>query len=310
MKVWTKITYHWDEGSQEFVVDEAASKWHEHDGPVDQCKKGGAPTPDPAIGQAAQDNIALGREWLNFSREQFAIGNERQKAIDELTGEVGKQQLSDSKLASERATQQWDRYQKLFQPIEDRFVSDAMGYDTPERQEAAAAAAKAGVISAANQQKQQGLREAAAMGINPASGRYAGIARTAETQTALGAADAENKARMQVEATGMALREGAANLGRGATSNSATQTALGLNAGNAAVGTAMGAEGNFRANQGVMQSGFQGGIGANTSGAGIYNQMYQNQLSAWDSKNQAQAAAIGGIAQAVGNGAGMYMAMV
>lgn len=265
-------------------------------------KKGGggsAPAPDPAIGKAALENIKLGKDWLSFAKDQFAVGNKRQAQVDALSDQVTRQQLADSKLASQRGSEQFERYKRLFQPVEDRIVSDAMTYDTPEKQAAAAAAAKTDVIGSAAAAEARNERQMASMGINPASGRFAGIDRAGDLQTALAAAGAQNKAREQVKMTGMALREGVANMGRGATSTAAQQTSLGLSAGGAAMGTALGAEGNFRANQGVMAQGFQGGIGANASGAGIMNQQYGSQLNAWGMKEQADAtgtaALMGGI---------------
>lgn len=307
MKVWTKVSYQWDEAAQEFVVDEAASESFEYDGPVAECKKGGAPMPDPAIGEAAKSNIALGKEWLAFAKQQFAIGNERQKDVDALSDQVTKQQLVDATQASKRGSEQYDRYKRLFQPVEDRIVQDAINYDTPQKQAEAAAAAKADVLTAGQQAEERSARQAAAMGINPASGRYAGIDRAADLQTALASAGAQNKAREQVKMTGMALREGVANMGRGATSTAAQQTSLGLTAGNSAVGNQLQAEGNFRANQGTMASGYQAGINANTAGAGILNQQYGNELNAWNAKQQASANNIAGITGAIGTFGGLAL---
>lgn len=270
---------------------------------------GSAPSPDPRIGQAALDNVALGKEWLSFSREQFAIGNKRQAELDVMSKEISQQQLSDAQLASERGSEQFERYKRLFQPVEDRMISEAQTYDSPEAQAKAAGEAKADVLGASAEAKQRGQRQMASMGINPASGRFAGIDRAGDLDTALASAGAENTARERVKATGMALREGVANMGRGATSTAAQQTSLGLSAGGAAMGTALGAEGNFRANQGVMAQGFQGGIGANASGAGIMNQQYSSELNAWGAKQQSDAQGTAGLMGAVGTGIGAYAAL-
>lgn len=310
MRIWTKTFYKWDDAAQQYVVDEAISTSIEYDGPVAELKKdSAAPTPDPAIGQAAKDSIALGKDWLSFAKDQFAVASDRQANLDQITGDVVSQQLADTKLASERSTQQFDRYTNLFQPAEDRMVQDAMGYDTPERQAQAAAEAKADVLRNADQAKQRGTREMAAMGIDPTSGRHAGITRAGDIDTALGAAQAENNARKQVETTGMALREGVANFGRGATATSAQQASIAQGGGNSAVGNQGAAEGNFRANTGIMQSGFQGGIGAYGQGAGIMQNQYQSELSSWAANQQAKAANTAGIASALGTGIGAYAAL-
>lgn len=272
-------------------------------------KKGGgsAPAPDPNVGKAALENVKLGKDWLSFAKEQFEVGNQRQANVDSLSNQVTLQQLDDAKLASQRGSEQFERYKSLFQPVEDRIVSDAMTYDSPENQAAAAAAAKADVLGSAADAEASSQRQMASMGINPASGRFAGIDRAGDLQTALAAAGAQNKAREQVKMTGMALREGVANMGRGATSTAAQQTSLGLNAGSSAMGNKLAAEGNWQANNGIMAQGFQGGIGANASGAGILSQQYGNQLNAWSAKQQSDAQGAAGMMGAVGTlgGAGI-----
>ena len=47
---------------------------------------------DPMVGfagimqaQAAQAQVQLGQNWLDFAEEQFAVGNKRQEKIDALT---------------------------------------------------------------------------------------------------------------------------------------------------------------------------------------------------------------------------------
>lgn len=274
-------------------------------------KKGGgsAPAPDPNVGKAALENIKLGKDWLSFAKDQFKVGNARQAKVDALSDQVTRQQLSDAKLASQRGSEQFERYKRLFQPVEDRIVSDAMTYDSPKKQAAAAAAAKADVLGSAADAEARSQRQMASMGINPASGRFAGIDRAGDLQTALAAAGAQNKAREQVKMTGMALREGVANMGRGATSTAAQQTSLGLNAGSSAMGNKLAAEGNWQANNAIMGQGFQGAIGANASGAGILNQQYGNQLSAWSAKQQADATSAAGLMGGLGTLGGAALMM-
>lgn len=254
---------------------------------------GDAPDADPQIGQAALMNAKTGEDWLTFARDQFAESTKRQDKVDSLTNEVTNQQLDDMRKASSRSDIEWDRYNTLFKPVEDRMVSDALNYDTPEAQAKAAAEAKADVMSNASQAQQQNQRQMASMGIDPRSGRFAGVDRGNDLSTALAAAGAQNGAREQVKATGMALREGVANFGKGATSTAAQQVGLGLQAGNSAAGNQLGAENNFRANGQIMAQGFQGAQQGYSNQASALNQQYSNQISAQGVSNQA--------AQAQGN---------
>lgn len=248
---------------------------------------GSAPDADPQVGAAALKQAETGQQWLDFAKTQFAESTVRQDKVDALTKEVTTQQLDDMRKASSRSDDQWSRYNNLFKPIEDRMVSDAANYDTPEAQAKAAAEAKADVMSNASQAQQQNQRQMASMGIDPRSGRFAGVDRGNDLSTALAAAGAQNGAREQVKATGMALREGVANFGKGATSTAAQQVGLGLQAGNSASGNQLGAENNFRANGQIMAQGFQGAQQGYAGQASALNQQYSNQISAQGVSNQA-----------------------
>lgn len=271
-------------------------------------KKGSkAPSPDPNIGKAALMNAELGRDWLAFAREQFDIANERQAELDELTKLIGQQQIEMSDRQMRWSEEDRQRYQDLFQPLEDRFVEEASTWDSPERQAQRAAEAKADVLQNAAAQRAASQRQAASMGVNPASGRFQGLERASELQTALAAAGAQNQARDQVRKEGMAMRADAVNIGRGLPAQSAQAASLGLAAGNSALAGAQGAHGAFMGNTQIMGQGFQGAMSGYANMANILNQQYQNQLQAWAANQQATASGIGGIAGAIGTGIGLAL---
>lgn len=269
--------------------------------------KGGsapAPAPDPAIGQAAQANVELGKEWLSFAKEQFADGNVRQAATDALNTKVINQQLSTQDQANTWAQQDRERTLKTFQPVEDAFVKTAQEYDTPEKQAAAAAAAKADVVANANLQQQASARQMASMGVNPESGRFAGITRAQDTNTALAAAGAQNNARQIVRDKGLALKADAINMGKGLASSTAAAYGIGTNAGNSAVANNASGNSNFYQNAGVMGQGFSGAIGANNSAGSMLSNLYGNQLNAWSQQQQANATSSAGVGSMFGTIAG------
>lgn len=274
-------------------------------------KKGGssAPDPDPRIGEAALMNAELGRDWLAFAREQFNIANERQAELDELTKLIGQQQIEMSERQMRWSEEDRRRYQDLFQPLEDRFVEEASTWDSQERQAQRAAEAKADVLQNAAAQRAASQRQAASMGVNPASGRFQGLDRASDLQTALAAAGAQNQARDQVRKEGMAMRADAVNVGRGLPAQSAQAASLGLSAGNSALAGAQGANASFMNNTNIMGQGYQGAMSGYSNMANILNQQYQNQLQAWAANQQATATGIGGIASAIGTGIGAYAAL-
>ena len=340
---------------------------------------GSAPAPDPLIGQAAMENAKLGKEWLSFAKEQFAVGNERQEITDALTGRVTEQQIESQDKAAKRSDQQWSDYNAMYRPIERMNMLDALGaqnmtdeqvmelinsqntnelsrlqaeYDANiaainekhgqnsvdattmidaetkrfEAQKAsisdvsnqvmaqrragsvaegnAASEAKADVVANYGQQKEMAARQMASMGVNPASGKFAGVTRAQDTNAALAAAGAQNNARNMVRQQGIALRADQANYGRGGSSVAAQQAGIGLNSGNSAVANNASANANFYQNAGMMNQGFQGNIGANTSAGNMLNTLYGNQVQAWSAEQQANATSAAGIGSMVGTIAG------
>lgn len=277
-------------------------------------KKGGgsAPSPDPQIGKAALAQAETGQEWLDFAKEQFDIGNKRQEDTDALNKRVIEQQLGIADQQNDWAMADRDRYEKVFQPIEDEFIEQATNYDTPEKQAEAAAEARADVISSAQGAKAQNMRQMEAMGVNPNSGRFAGISRAGDLDTALAAAGAQNNARTQVRDKGLALKADVANLGRGLPAQSAQATSLGLGAGSSAAGINQQGNNNFFQNQQGMNQGFAGQMKGYAGQAGTLNNLYNSQLQAWSIQQQANAASssglFGGIGSLLGTGIGAYAA--
>jgi len=262
---------------------------------------GSAPAPDPQIGQAALMNAELGEDWLDFAKEQFTAGNIRQEDMDALTTAVIDQQLATAEQQQEWATEDRERYTETFQPLEDEFIQEAKDYASPERQERLAAEAKADVMSSADQQRQISQRQMASMGLNPASGRFQGVQRSGDLNTALASAGAQNNARNMVRDKGLALKADAINMGRGLPSQASTAAGMGLSAGNYAVGNQQTANQNFYANQGVMNQGFSGAMQGYSNQGNILNNLYGNQVNAWSAQQQANAASAAGTGQLFGS---------
>lgn len=270
-------------------------------------KKSKAPAPDPQIGEAAKMQAQIAGEWLDFSKEQFAIGNERQKDIDALTKRVTEQQLATQDQANAWAKEDRDRYKSVFQPMEDQYVKDAQNWDSAERQDKLASEAKADVLSSAAQQRGATQRSMAAMGVSPTSGRFAGVDRAGENQTTLAAAGAQNTARNTVRSQGMAMKADALNIGKGLPAQAAAGAGLGLTAGSSALNGNLAANASWGQNNSIMSNGFQGAAAGYGQQASILNQQYQNQLSAWNAQQQANASGTAGLWSGIGTAAGMGM---
>lgn len=270
--------------------------------------KGGsqAPTPDPNIGKAAIMQAETGERWLGFAREAFAISNERQAELDQLTKQVTALQMGIMGDQAEWSRSDRQRYESQFRPLEDEFVREAREYGSPERQAQAAAEAKADVQMAGAGARDAARRDAASMGLNPASGRFAGMDRAAEMGTALASAGAQNTARQQVRDKGLALKADAVNLGRGLPAMSAQGAGISLGAGSGAVGLNQGNQALFQQSAGIMGQGF-GGQMAGYAGMGqTLNQQYSTQVAAWDAQQRHAAAGMAGIGSFLGGITGLF----
>lgn len=220
-----------------------------------------APSPDPNIGIAALKGAETGEAWLDFMKGQAKISNQW-------------------------AMEDRDRYQSVFQPLENQFVKTAQNWDSPERQAKMAAEARADVMGASALQDQMRSRQLAAVGIAPNSGRFAGIDRAADTETALAAAGAQNNARNTVRNQGLALKGDAVGLGRGLPSQALGALGLSNSAANSGFGGAM---------QGYGQQG------------SLLNDQYRTQVSAWQTEAglaaQNSAGLMSGLGSIIGLGA-------
>lgn len=302
-----------------------------------------APAPDPQIGKAALMQAETGEKWLAFSRDAFAQSNTRQAELDALTKDISRRQMTlaqDNQALARQVTQQQmgladeqaryaredrERYNTVFKPIEDQFIERARTYDSPARQAAAAAEARADVQSAAAQQRESAQREAASMGLDPSSGRFQGLNRSQDLGTALASAGAQNTARERVRATGLALQADVANMGRGLPAQSSQAAALGLQAGSSAASTSgaaattgintmglgLGAaqtnQGLFNSATGIMNSGFGGAMRGYAGQADALNRQYQTQVDAWKTSQMTAAQSASGFGAAVGGLAGLFL---
>ena len=218
---------------------------------------GSAPKPDPRMAEAAVMSAQTGQDMMAWMKDQAVITNKW--AVDDRARDI-----------------------EVFRPQQDQFIADAQAWDTPERQNQQAAAASADVNLTARQQTEAMGRDAAAMGIDPTSGRYAASRGRMATDTALGAAGAANLARRSVRMEGDARKAQAINLGAG----------FAVNPGNAmGISNAAG------------QSGFSGAMQGQGQMANILNQDYQARMQTYNANN----ASMMGVMSGIGSLAGAFM---
>ena len=210
-----------------------------------------------------------------ISRNQEIYGNsaaameQLQQYTNQLSDKVSKQ----GDYFSDAAQRSQERYEKDFVPLEQDILGFAREYDTPERRDEAAAKAKADVAQSLKQSREEAQRRSMAMGVDPSSGRYAGIDRAADLGGAAASVGAQNDARENVENRGVALRADAANLGRALSGQALNQAGF-------AGSQFQGANSMRQGTQGLQNSTSSLGINANIAGNNMLqqNQALRNQI--------------------------------
>lgn len=231
-----------------------------------------------AQANAAREAQDISRDELAWNKERYAadkplrdeaaqasIGLMRQQALT-----AGKQDaLADEYAAYNRTT---------FRPLEQRIVSEAQAYDTPERRAAAQAAAAADVETAFNGSMAGMQRQLGRAGVAPGTGRSMALQQDAALARAGALAGATTGASRQIEALGTARLADAANLGRGLPSAQTAAVGTALQAGNSAVNSGTGAINQSAAGMGAMNQAFGAGVQGQSVAGSLYGQGATNYM--------------------------------
>ena len=268
--------------------------------------KGSTPAP-PDYSSIGSSNAEVGRmqqetarEQLNFQKDVYNQSKPQQDRLYQLANDVAQQQMDIADANQKQAEGQWDYYKNTFQPVEQKMVDESMNYDSKARQEAQASQATADVRTQMANATAQQNRALTGMGVNPNSGRFAGLSRAQAVQGGASAAGAATGARNSVVDKGIGLRAGAASFGRNMTNTAAQAYGLATGAGSAAVGNANTGFMSGTAYPQLLNSGYSNMISAGNSqinanlGLGsLMNQGYTAQLNYAGQQQAGQGAMIG-----------------
>lgn len=237
------------------------------------------------MNRAAEQTAALSKEALDWYRQVYNDeAPMRQQAIDRANA-VSDAQLDAMNTQTALAKDYADYNRQTFRPLEQRIVSDAQNYDSQERQDQAAGKAVADVQLAAAGARAAGSRELERMGLNPADGAYGAMQRSADIGTALGSVDAANKARLNVQNIGRAMRADAANMGRGLPSAQAAAVGTAITAGNSSVGNSQVPLAVAGQGAQMVGQGFNTAIAGQQASGNLYGQIANIQQKADDSSS-------------------------
>lgn len=268
-------------------------------------KGGSAPAPDYTPVAAANENAAkiaaeVSREQLAWAKETWAKDNAlTQRFVDIMLPAAEREALA--------GQQDRERYQGVFQPIEDSLVREAAEYNSTGRQEQSAGQAQADVALAFDNQRKGALARLESFGVDPSTARAGALDRSVRTAEAAAGAGAANAARIQTENIGRALRGEAINIGKGYPGNIAGAYQTAQNSGGGAVQSNLATTASGAGTMGTatqwsgQQQGFLSNWGRNIDGV----------ASAYNADRQAEAQASAGWGSIAGGvlGLGASLAM-
>lgn len=245
--------------------------------------------PDPpdysALANASEESARimaqLGQQQLDFSKQQY------QDMLPFLSGIAGDQR----QMMREQMDQARDYYnyqQNTFRPLEQKMVAEADAYNTDAKKEELARQSAADVAGAFQKAQAMNEQAAASMGVNPNSGRFAGMNRATVAAQAAMDANARTQGRSTAEQLGWAKKLDAAGLGRNLPGASAAAYGGANNSGNSAGNNMQQPGSNYLAgmNMGANTIGsgrnmLQSGLGAALSGQANMWANGQNQSNPW-----------------------------
>jgi len=261
--------------------------------------KKSSPAPDytplaNASKEAAQIMAGLGQDQLDFAKQQYADNAP-------LLQQIAKQQQAAQDQQMQQAKDYYDYQVNTFRPVEKGLVADAMAYDTDAMRNRLATKAAADAGLAFNQTRAANERAMASMGVNPNSGRFAGLQGQSALQQAAARAGAMTGARERADQLGYARKLDAAGLGRGLAGASTAAYGGATGAGTAAGNSYQSAGQNYMAGMGA---------GASTIGSGLNMQIsgLSNVLNNQTKMAMQQDSTLGELGGLLGGAASAYTA--
>lgn len=242
---------------------------------------------------AAQLSAQQSQNSLDWSKQQYAQEWPYvQNYMNAMTSEMN-QSLSS-------ATEQQSRLENIYYPIENQFAQTAQNYATPERQQQASAAAQADVANSYNAQRSSALQSLESYGIDPSQTRYGAMDLGARVSQAASSASAGTQARLNTEATGLALQGEAINIGRGYPSSIASSYNTAQSSGGSGVNAGLNTSSTYGNLMGTATQWGSLSTSDYNAASNAVNTAFSNELSSYNASTSASQNAFGGIGSLVG----------
>jgi len=246
--------------------------------------------------EAAEIMAGLGQDQLDFAKKMYTENAPLLKDIATKQGQMMDQQMT-------QGQDYYDYLKNTYRPLEKSLVADATNFNTDAYRNAMATKAAADAGLAFNQTRAANERALASMGVNPNSGRFAGLSGQSALAQAASRAGAMTGARERAEQMGYARKLDATGLGRNL-SGASTAAYGGANAaGNSAAGNYQSAGINYL--NGMNMGAGTIGQGQNMQLTGLGNVLNSQTQMAMNAADSSFLGDLGGLA---GGAASLYTA--
>lgn len=271
---------------------------------------GSAPSPDPNIGIAQREMSALAKEQYDYFK--FNIWPTMQEESARMT-EAGLKTQEQQYAAGEKQMALSDEYlnrmRTKFYPLQDQLLQEARDYSAESEQARQASQAIGDVRSQFANAQSQNAMQMASYGINPTSGRFAGMQNANQVMEAATGAAAATRARTAAEQLGWAKRMDVQGLGSGLAGSQSTAMGLGLNAGSQSLASGMTGMNAYQMLGGSVNQGIQGAMQGWQGVGNLGVQSYNTQVNAWGQQQQANAQQSSALGSTLGSLAGAAASM-
>lgn len=221
--------------------------------------------------ESAKLQAKTASEQLQWSKDQYADEAPATKAY------LAQQTASSAKQTADAQTDR-NRYESIYQPVENKFVDTANNWNSADRAQQQSGAAMADVSSAFDAARTNATSQLESFGIDPSQTRFGAMDLGTRVSQAAATAAAGTQSRLNTQSTGLALQGEAINIGKGYPGQVAQSYAGATNSGSSGITSALNTSSTYG---NLMGTGTQWGALSNQSNAGAtgaLNTGYNNAL--------------------------------
>src|SRR5579864_1462849 len=179
-----------------------------------------------ASAQAADKAYQLGEQQLQWAQDTWNQEQPLMDASEQQQMALSAEQQASLEQSQAESAQQWDEYQDVYQPLEEKYAGQAANWDSQGAQAEARGQAMGSVASSGQASLNAAAETLRGYGINPGSGRYAGLYASAQPMLGAAEAAAGTTASNNLKAQQMELESGAINTGRNLVNSTGTLTGV------------------------------------------------------------------------------------